>query len=107
MQSILVLEDHKDTLEMLVSVVKEAFPECDIVTAANLAEARRKAELHRFNLALVDLNLPDGSGVDFIVELLSKQADCYVVVATIYDDDKHLFDSLKAGALGYLLKDGH
>jgi DNA-binding NarL/FixJ family response regulator len=107
MQSILVLEDHKDTLEMLVSVVKEAFPECDVVTAANLAEARRMAGLHRFNLALVDLNLPDGSGVNFITELLSKQVDCYVVVATIYDDDKHLFDSLKAGALGYLLKDGH
>jgi DNA-binding NarL/FixJ family response regulator len=107
MQSILVLEDHKDTLEMLVSVVKEAFPECDVITAANLAEARRKTDLHRFNLALVDLNLPDGSGVDFIAELLSRQADCYVVVATIYDDDKHLFDSLKAGALGYLLKDGH
>jgi DNA-binding NarL/FixJ family response regulator len=60
---------------------------------------------HAFDLALIDLDLPDGSGVDVVGALHHHQPQALPVVVTIYDDDAHLFPALQAGAFGYLLKD--
>ena len=58
-----------------------------------------------FDLALIDLNLPDGTGVDFIKLLRATSPETFCLVVTVFDDDKHLFPALTAGANGYLLKD--
>jgi DNA-binding NarL/FixJ family response regulator len=83
------------------------------VTAASLREARRLLEAHATNppwklaLAVIDLGLPDGSGVELVREIAQAFPEALPVVATIYDDDAHLFDSLAAGAQGYVLKQEH
>jgi DNA-binding NarL/FixJ family response regulator len=58
----------------------------------------------RFELALIDLALPDGSGIDLIRHMATAQPDCILVVASLYADDEYLFPALRAGAQGYLLK---
>lgn len=109
----LVVEDRPDTREWLVGVVGEAFPGMAVATAGSLREARRWLEAHAaaptcdFTLALLDLGLPDGSGVDLVREIAEAHPPTLPVVATIYDDDAHLFDSLAAGAQGYILKQEH
>lgn len=106
MNSALVVEDHDQMREWLSKVASEAFPGAVVSTAATLAEARALVEAQSFGLALVDISLPDGSGVSLIGELSARPAcDTYSVVTTIYDDDHHLFTALEAGAQGYLLKD--
>ncbi len=101
----LVVEDNPDTLEWLVSCVQAAFPALQIVTASDLALGKSLVEKHNFDLALIDLGLPDGSGIELIKTLSLKAYSSYIVVATIYDDDKNLFAALKSGAKGYILKD--
>ena len=59
----------------------------------------------KFDIALVDLGLPDGSGVDVVTKLRDVQPDSQSVVVTIHDDDEHLFPALQAGAFGYILKE--
>ena len=59
----------------------------------------------RFDVAMIDLGLPDGSGVEVVQALREKQPDVQSVVVTIHDDDDHLFPALQAGAFGYLLKE--
>ena len=59
----------------------------------------------KFDLALIDLGLPDGSGVNVVTKLLDCQPDAQSVVLTIHDDDEHLFPALQAGAFGYILKE--
>jgi len=109
----LIVEDRPDTRAWLAEVVADAFPDMAVATAASLREARRFLEDHtadpawRLTLALVDLGLPDGSGTDLVRELAASFPDTLPVVATIYDDDLHLFDSLAAGAQGYVLKQEH
>lgn len=109
----LIVEDRPDTREWLAGVVAEAFPDMAVATAGSLRDARRWLEdraAHppwRLTLALIDLGLPDGSGVDLVRELAATLPDALPVVATIYDDDVHLFDSLAAGAQGYVLKQEH
>jgi len=106
MKTCLLLEDVPEASEWLTLAVRASFPEIEVAAAATLAEARawigrRPAP----DLALVDLGLPDGNGVDFIAELNYRAAKTICVVASIFDDDQHIFPALRAGAQGYLLKD--
>lgn len=101
----LLVEDNPDAREWLGKCLAEAFPDWRLDCAADFVTATTLIRGHAFNLALIDLRLPDGDGMELIRILRSLHPDCQVVVATIYDDDKSLFAALKAGAQGYILKD--
>lgn len=101
----LVVEDNQETRNWLVFCVQTAFPGLLIHTAEDMSSALSLLMYQDIDLALVDLGLPDGSGMEVIKALQARTLPCYVVVATIYDDDKNLFAALKAGARGYILKD--
>ncbi len=105
MKRILVLDDLAEARALLDAAVAGLFPDATRHHAGNLAEARALTARLNFDLALVDLGLPDGDGAEFIAELTASQPDCVNIVATIFDDDDHLFAALGAGAQGYLLKD--
>lgn len=108
----LLLEDQTRTRDFLSSVVLSTFSNIKIVSLGNLREAyawldqRDKSESKEpLTLALIDLGLPDGSGVEIVRHLTLSDPEVRSIVVTIYDDDAHLFDALSAGADGYLLKD--
>ncbi len=105
MHSVLLLEDFTDTRVWLCEVLHEAFSNIEITEAATVQQARILLDKQDFDLALIDLNLPDGSGIDVIKDISQKTPTTYCVVATIFDDDQHLFSALRAGAQGYLLKE--
>jgi DNA-binding NarL/FixJ family response regulator len=105
MQHALIVEDLPHVREWLGSVLKAAFPQVQVSLASRRATALRCVAEHAFDLALIDLDLPDGSGVDVVGALHHHQPRALPVVVTIYDDDAHLFPALQAGAFGYLLKD--
>jgi len=105
MQTVLVLEDHPETREWLSGIIRQAFVEINILEASSLAQARQLLKKHSFDLALIDLNLPDGNGVEIISEITQTSPHTYCVVATIFDEDNYLFPALEAGAQGYLLKE--
>lgn len=101
----LIVEDLPASARVLATALTQAFPGIGITVAGTLAEARSQVHASRLDIALIDLNLPDGSGVDLIACLLQQLPDCHRIVTTIYADDRHLFPALQAGAQGYLLKD--
>jgi DNA-binding NarL/FixJ family response regulator len=96
----LVVDDLESSRDWLARALEIAFPGIDVTLAASLAEAAR---VEVPPLALIDLGLPDGSGVSLIERLHAKGTLC--IVATVFDDDAHLFPALHAGAQGYVLKD--
>lgn len=57
------------------------------------------------DVLIIDLGLPDGSGIDIIRVAHTKWPECNLMVSTIFGDDLHVMQSLDAGAAGYLLKD--
>jgi DNA-binding NarL/FixJ family response regulator len=105
MQHGLVVEDLGASAQWLARVLVQAFPGIQTATAETVQEARAAARRIQPDIALIDLDLPDGSGVDLIREFYRTYPNCQCVVATIYADDRHLFPALRAGAQGYLLKD--
>lgn len=97
----LVVDDLASSREWLSRALQLAFPGIQIDTAASLAEAAQHLQPPP-PIALIDLGLPDGSGVQLIERLRGL---CLCIVATVFDDDAHLFPALRAGAEGYVLKD--
>lgn len=101
----LIVEDLPDARDWLLAAMGEAFPGIEIDTAANLADARSRLRGRLPQVALIDIGLPDGSGIDLIDELNRQHPEVLSVVTSVFDDDTHLFAALGAGAAGYLLKD--
>jgi DNA-binding NarL/FixJ family response regulator len=101
----LVVEDLPTARAWLADILVLAFPSVEVTAAEGITQARSACAATAFDLAVVDLHLPDGSGVDLIREISDRTPSTDCIVATIYDDDAHLFPALQAGARGYLLKE--
>jgi len=105
MKTALLLEDYEETRTWLACIVRAAFDEIEVFEAATLEQGRAVVNTNKIDLALIDINLPDGNGVDFVKDVMQTTPETYCVMATIFDDDEHIFPALKAGAQGYLLKE--
>ncbi len=105
MNHILLLEDIPEIRAWLKALVKQVFANAQITECSRVQDALALVNGQRFTLALLDLGLPDGSGVEVIAALREKQPEVQSVIVTIHDDDEHLFPALQAGAFGYLLKE--
>lgn len=83
-----------------------AQPDMDLVLIATTrAEAMSLLPRQPVDVLLVDLGLPDGSGLDVIRAARAQWPNCNVLVSTIFGDEAHVLPSIEAGATGYLLKD--
>ncbi|WP_397534400.1 response regulator [Roseateles sp.] len=105
MNHILLLEDIPEIRAWLKALIKQVFANAQITECSRVQDALKQVASQRFTLALLDLGLPDGSGVDVIAALREQQPEVQSVIVTIHDDDEHLFPALQAGAFGYLLKE--
>jgi DNA-binding NarL/FixJ family response regulator len=106
MKYALVLEDMPESQELLKEVAQAAFPGIESHCAADVAGALRLLDAGTsYDLGLIDLALPDGDGTTVIQAMARRLPQCMIVVASLFDDDDHLFPALRAGARGYLLKD--
>ncbi len=102
--SILIVEDRSEIARRLADQVNavDGWHVCDCVST--LDQALDKLYAYRPRLVLVDLGLPDGSGIELIKA--AKQADwlCETLVISIFGDEKRVVNAIAAGASGYLLK---
>lgn len=73
--------------------------------AGTKADGLRMLNAPQVDVLIVDLGLPDGSGIDVIVAAHEKWPECNLMVSTTFGDELHVMQSLEAGATGYLLKD--
>ena len=105
MKKTLILEDHNEAREILTRVVLKAIHNIQVDQASTIQQAQKWLKQHRYDLAIIDISLPDGNGIEFITEILRNNPATYVVMATIHDGSEYVFNALRAGAKGYLLKD--
>ncbi len=102
---VLLVDDQtlfREGLHMLLS----AQPDLEVIgEAANGEEALRLAATLRPQVVLMDLRMPVLDGVEATRRLHATQPDCHIIALTTFDEDTYVFDGLRAGAVGYLLKD--
>jgi DNA-binding NarL/FixJ family response regulator len=102
---ILLCDDQiviRDGLEMLLNLEKDFHI---VGTAEDGLEAMEIAEQKQPDLILMDLKMPIMNGIEATREIHAKFPDIKILVLTTYDDDEWVFDAIRAGASGYLLKD--
>jgi DNA-binding NarL/FixJ family response regulator len=101
---VLVVDDHPIFRDGLVGML-ETVAELEVVArAGTAAEAVDAVVRHRPDVVLMDLNLPDRSGVEATADVLRRAPATAVLVLTMVDDDDTVLSALVAGARGYLLK---
>ncbi|MDG1444414.1 MAG: response regulator transcription factor [Pseudomonadales bacterium] len=105
-KNVLIVEDHRDALDVLERVAKKTFNNPTTISASTLTQGFEALQKNHFDIALLDIGLPDGNGIELVKHISKNSPDTLSVVTTIFDDDGHLFDALRSGACGYLLK-GH
>lgn len=105
MNRALIVEDIAETARWLTGIIGEAFPGYTIKEVRNLREAQQCIADEDFDLALIDIGLPDGSGLDLVRALRRRDAQAMIVVATVMGDDGSIVTAISAGANGYLLKE--
>jgi len=99
-----LVEDDAGTLKSLRQMVATDHG-CELVGGYRTVKEATEAIVRlRPNVVLVDVNLPDGTGVDVVRSLSPLLPDTEFVMLTIYQDGDILFDALSAGAHGYLIK---
>lgn len=102
----LIVEDQIDSMTWLSTSLSLAFPNIKITGTTTVAEAKKYLEQHTPDIAMIDLGLPDGSGIEVIEKISAKDSkQTLSIVVSIFDDDKHLFKALQSGAAGYILKE--
>ena len=102
----ILLVDDQPLFREGLSTLLSVHPDFEVVgEAANGAEAIRLARSLFPLVVLMDLQMPVLDGVAATRRLHEEQPNCRVIVLTTFDDDELVFDGLRAGAVGYLLKD--
>ena len=101
-----LITDDQNIVRQGLSVILKHQPGIEVAgLAANGREAVRLVEQVRPDVVLMDLKMPEMNGVLATREIVSKHPEVKVVVLTTYDADEWVFDAIRAGASGYLLKD--
>lgn len=102
--TVLLVDDHELIREGLRRAL-EREPDIQVVAeAASVAEGIAMGRKDNPTVAIVDLRLPDGNGLDVVRALREQSADMGIVVLTMYAGDNQLFDALDAGASAFVPK---
>ena len=100
----MIIDDHEIVRRGIAEIVDRDDALEVVAEAGSVADAVRRADLVRPDVILVDLQLPDGTGIDIMNRLRSSHPQILPVVLTSFDDDEALAESLEAGARAYILK---
>ena len=101
--SVCIVEDVRDTRENLSELLKGAGFEC-LGTYPTGEAALRGIPSNKPNVALVDIGLPGMSGIECVAKLTQQLPDLSILMLTMYEESELIFNSLRAGARGYILK---
>lgn len=104
MIEVLVADDHTLVRQGLAQLL-DAEPDIRVVDqAADGEQACERAQLFRPDIVLMDIHMPRLDGIEATRRLVRELPEINVIILTMYGDDEHLFEAVKAGAKGYVLK---
>ena len=105
MVSVFLVDDHEVVRRGLIDLLRTD-PELDVVgEAGSVAEAMAKIPTAQPDVAVLDVQLPDGNGIELCRDLLSSMADLRCLMLTSFTSDEAMLDAILAGASGYVVKD--
>jgi len=104
MTKVAVIEDNPTMRSVLTEIVNKAPGYRCVCACSSSSEALSVVPRHQPDVALMDIHLPDESGIACTARLTQKMPGLQVIMVTVYKDTDLIFQALKAGACGYILK---
>ena len=101
-KTVLIVEDNELNMKLFNDLLESRG--CRIIQTRNGVEAVELARKHRPDLILMDIQLPDVSGIECTAQLKQLLPSVQIIMVTVYEDTERIFKALRAGACGYLLK---
>lgn len=105
MIKVMVADDHAIVRRGLRQILAET---SDIVVggeAANAGDVRRLAREQRWDVIILDINMPGGSGIELLEDIRRERPEQAVLILTVYSEEQYAIRALRAGAAGFLTKD--
>jgi two-component system, NarL family, response regulator DevR len=103
--SVFLVDDHEVVRRGLADLLS-GDPDLTVVgEAGSVSEAMARVPAVRPDVAVLDVRLPDGSGIDLCRDLLTKHDDLRCLILTSFTDEQSMLDAILAGASGYVVKD--
>ena len=102
---ILVVDDHALVREAFTTMLRGEFPEATVVATGSCAEAMGEARLHSYEIALVDIELGDRSGMELTTELRTLPNPPRIVAVSMHQEETFVTRTLQLGARAYVAKD--
>ena len=103
--SVLVADDHAIVRKGLIELLSRHTGFGRFGEAASVRETLARAQADPWDVILLDLAFPDGSGIDALRDILGRRPDARVIILTMHPEDQLALRMLKAGAMGYLTKE--
>lgn len=99
-----IVEDDPLTAQSVAALISLESDMSHLRTYATAEEALSRVSKELPDVLLVDINLPGKSGIECVGELKARHPDLHMLILTTYDDSDNIFQALRAGASGYILK---
>ena len=99
-----IVEDDQGVREAITGIIHGTSGLQFVAAFGSAEEALEKFSAKNTDVALVDINLPGRSGIELVGELKTRHPQLHLLMMTVYEDSAQIFNSLQAGATGYLLK---
>lgn len=104
MIKVAIVEDNKTLREGFETLLNRTPGYQCICTCETVAEALKKIPKTSPDVILMDIQLPDSTGVECTAKIKEQMPKVHIVIVTVYEDSERIFQALRAGACGYLLK---
>jgi len=101
---IMVVDDHPMLRQGIATILSDQLDMTLVAEASSGREAIQQFRLHRPDITLMDLQMPEKNGIDATLAIRGEFPEANVIVLTTYSGDVQVLRALKAGAKGYLLK---
>lgn len=104
MNNILIADDHSIVRFGITVAINDAFKHADITHASTIKEVYSHLNFKKYDLILLDINMPGGNNINVIKEILKLQTDVKILIFSSYDENIYALRYIEAGAAGYLNK---
>ena len=102
---VLVVDDHALVRRGMGHVIRECFPDAEVIEAGSATEALEQLSTGTIDIALVDVRMPDADGLELLHDVKNRWPDLPVIMLTSFDHAHYVRRALAEGAAGYMLKD--